>query len=102
VSKKSVKALGTGACDAVVVLGQQQASDVTTGEERAEIAAGMVAGAIHFWLGAHHPCDRDYCDVCVESNTPQKRLAQLLEMVTCLARASPNYRAENDVKEAMQ
>jgi len=45
-----------------------------------EIADGLLAGAIQFWLFARQPCGEPMCPDCNEVSTAEKRLAELMEL----------------------
>ncbi len=34
-----------------------------------EVASGLLAGAVQFWLFARQPCDDPYCESCAEVST---------------------------------
>ncbi len=61
-----------------------------------EVAAGMLAGTVQFWLFAHQPCDDTNCDDCIPVSTAQQRLKMLLSEVTELAESSEYFHSPND------
>lgn len=70
--------------------GQDDDSDV------GEIADGLLAGAIQYWLYSRQPCGDPMCEDCALLATAEARLAGLLELVRNLARDSEYYHAPTD------
>lgn len=61
-----------------------------------EVAAGMLAGTVQFWLFSHQPCDESNCEDCAIIATAQQRLKMLLTEVTELAESSEYFHSPND------
>lgn len=61
-----------------------------------EVAAGLLAGTVQFWLFAHQPCDESDCDDCAPISTAQQRLKMLLNEVTELTESSEYFHSPND------
>lgn len=61
-----------------------------------DIAAGLLAGVVHFWLYAHQPCGDPYCDSCAEVATAAQRLRQLLDETRQSAEESDYYHSPHD------
>ncbi len=61
-----------------------------------EVASGVMAGAVHFWLFARQPCGDPACDSCTEVDTAEKRLQQLLDEVRESAIQSEYYHSPQD------
>jgi hypothetical protein len=61
-----------------------------------EVAAGMLAGTVQFWLFSHQPCEKSNCDDCEPIATAQQRLKMLLNEVTELAESSDYFHSPND------
>jgi hypothetical protein len=61
-----------------------------------EVAAGMLAGTVQFWLYAHQPCDKSDCDDCEPVSTAHLRLKMLLDEVRELAETSEYFHSPND------
>jgi ferritin-like metal-binding protein YciE len=61
-----------------------------------EVASGLLAGAIHFWLFSRTPCGDLYCDSCSDIDTAEKRVAKLLEEVREFAENSDYYHTPYD------
>lgn len=62
-----------------------------------EVASGLLAGAIQFWLYSRQPCDDPFCESCAEVSTPERRLAKLVEEARELAEDSDYYTSPYDV-----
>ncbi len=62
-----------------------------------EIASGLLAGAVQFWLYSRQPCGDPSCESCSDVDTAEKRLRQLLEEVTKSAEESDYYHSPYDV-----
>jgi len=61
-----------------------------------EVAAGLLAGTVQFWLFSHQPCDKPNCDDCAPISTAQQRLKMLIAEVTELAEGSEYFHTPND------
>lgn len=61
-----------------------------------DVADGLLAGAIHFWLYAHQPCSDPRCEDCEPISTAEQRLAELLRLTRELASDSEYYHSPND------
>jgi hypothetical protein len=61
-----------------------------------DVAAGLLAGAVHFWLYTHQPCGDPSCEACREVDTAAKRLRKLLAEVSKSAEESEYYHSPND------
>ena len=46
--------------------------DADTDSDRWEVASGLLAGAVHFWLYTRQPCGEPYCENCVDIDTAEK------------------------------
>ena len=62
-----------------------------------EVASGMLAGAVQFWLFSRQPCDDPFCRTCVEISNTQRRVAALLKETQNLAEESDYYSTHRDV-----
>ncbi|MDG2154709.1 MAG: hypothetical protein P8M26_02070 [Gammaproteobacteria bacterium] len=68
------------AADAVVELGNQ----MVRGDDSIDVwdvASGMLAGAVEYWLFARQPCKLPSCEACEEVMTAQRRLRLILAEV---------------------
>ncbi|HET9122705.1 MAG TPA: hypothetical protein VFN52_04290 [Acidiferrobacteraceae bacterium] len=61
-----------------------------------DVADGVLAGAIQYWLYAHQPCDDPKCEDCAPMNTAYARLAELQKLVRQFAEDSEYYHAPSD------
>lgn len=61
-----------------------------------EIADGLVAGAIQYWLFSRQPCGEPGCPDCDGLITAEKRLAALLELVRAAAVESDYFHTPQD------
>jgi hypothetical protein len=62
-----------------------------------DISDGLLAGAIHFWLYARHPCEDPMCEDCAPVATAEMRLQELKNMVDEMARESDYFHSTNDI-----
>ncbi|MEX0730655.1 MAG: hypothetical protein WED00_08560 [Aquisalimonadaceae bacterium] len=62
-----------------------------------DIADGLLAGAIHYWLYAHQPCDDPRCVDCAPLRTAEWRLRELMDMVEEMARGSEYFHSPDDM-----
>ena len=46
-----------------------------------DVASGLLAGAVHFWLFSRQPCSDPLCESCSSVSTAEQRLARLMEEV---------------------
>lgn len=61
-----------------------------------DVASGILAGAVHFWLYTRQPCDDPRCESCTEVNTAEQRLRLLFEEVRQSAEESDYYHSPHD------
>lgn len=61
-----------------------------------EIAEGMLAGAIHFWLYSRQPCEDPLCEHCAEVGTAELRIRRLIEQTRRHAQDSNYYETPHD------
>ncbi len=62
-----------------------------------EVASGIMAGAVQFWLYSRQPCKDPFCQACADISTPDRRLQALLRETRILAEESDYYTSVNDV-----
>ena len=62
-----------------------------------EVASGVMAGAVQFWLYSRQPCKDPFCQACADISTPERRLAALLRETQILAEESDYYTSIHDV-----
>lgn len=78
-----------------VELGNRLA-DAHPDEDVWDIASGLLAGAVQFWLYSRQPCADPTCESCSEVSTAALRLAQLLKETRECAEDSEYYHSPND------
>ena len=61
-----------------------------------EVASGLLAGAVHFWLYARQPCGEPYCESCPDIDTADKRVRLLIEEVRRFAQESEYFHTPLD------
>jgi hypothetical protein len=84
------------AFEQVVQLGNRLADD--DGEADVwDIADGVLAGAIQYWLYSRQPCGDPRCEDCLPINSAEARLAELKRLLTEYAQESDYYHSPADV-----
>jgi hypothetical protein len=61
-----------------------------------DIADGMLAGAIHFWLYTRQPCSDPMCEECAPIGTAEMRMAELMKLLQEFAGESDYFHSPND------
>ncbi|MEK6748025.1 MAG: hypothetical protein AABY83_02305 [Pseudomonadota bacterium] len=61
-----------------------------------EIADGILAGAIQYWLYSRQPCGNPRCADCAPLSTSQLRLDELQKLTRLLAQDSEYFHAPTD------
>ena len=61
-----------------------------------DVASGVLAGAVHFWLYTRQPCGDPLCESCEEVSTAEQRLKLLIEEVRMSAEDSDYYHSPHD------
>ena len=61
-----------------------------------ELASGLLAGAVHFWLYSRQPCGDLHCEACGDIDTAHKRFVQLSEEARQFAEESDYYHTPYD------
>lgn len=80
----------------VVELGNRLANE----DEEADlwdIADGLIAGAVQYWLYTRQPCGDPRCEDCFPINTAEQRLAELMRFIEQFARESEYFHSPNDI-----
>jgi hypothetical protein len=62
-----------------------------------EVASGLLAGAIQFWLFSRQPCDDPFCEACAEVSTAERRLRKLVDEARQLGEDSDYYASPHDI-----
>jgi len=81
--------------DQVVDLGNRMA-DKDKEADLWDIADGLLAGAIQYWLYARQPCGDPRCEDCAPVSTAEGRFAELQRLVRELAAESEYYHSPAD------
>ena len=87
------------AAQAAVSLGNGMAEQQPETDLR-DIADGILAGAVHYWLYASQPCGDPQCDDCAPIATAEQRVAELQRLVSDMAGDSTYYHAPTDLNVA--
>lgn len=61
-----------------------------------DIADGLLAGAIQFWLYARQPCGDPQCEDCGNVATAETRMQELRRLLEQFAAESEYYHTPND------
>jgi hypothetical protein len=61
-----------------------------------DVASGLLAGAVQFWLYTRQPCGDPTCESCDEVSTAALRLAELLRETKESAEESEYFHSPND------
>lgn len=62
-----------------------------------DIADGMLAGAIQYWLFSRQPCGDPRCEDCSAISTAEARMVQLQELIKMFTQESEYYHSPFDV-----
>jgi hypothetical protein len=65
-----------------------------------DIADGLLAGAVHFWLYSRQPCDDPMCEDCAPVSTAELRQAELKKLIQQFAEDSDYYHTPTDSNAA--
>lgn len=79
----------------VVTLGNRLA-DEPTEADLWDVADGLLAGAVQFWLYSRAPCGDPRCEDCASVSTAQARSAELLRLIHQFAEDSEYFHSPND------
>jgi len=61
-----------------------------------DVADGLLAGAIQYWLFSRQPCGDPRCEECAPLSTAEARLAELLQITEEMAAGSEYFHAPTD------
>lgn len=62
-----------------------------------DIADGILAGAVQYWLYSRQPCDDPNCVDCSTIRTAESRMAELRQVVEQTANESEYYHSPHDL-----
>jgi hypothetical protein len=79
----------------LVELGNRLA-DLKPDTDLRDIADGLLAGAVHWWLYAHQPCEDRHCEECAPICTAELRVAELRRLIEEFAQSSDYYHSPTD------
>jgi hypothetical protein len=83
------------AAEAVVALGNRLLEEDSEADAW-DVASGLLAGAVQFWLYTRQPCGDPFCESCSEVGTAQRRLKQLLDETRQSAEESEYFHSPHD------
>ncbi|MCG6871460.1 MAG: hypothetical protein LJE84_04140 [Gammaproteobacteria bacterium] len=78
-----------------VELGNRLVEANEDADER-DVAAGLLAGAIQFWLFSCQPCADPMCESCADLRSAESRLRLLLDEVSEFATESDYFHSRHD------
>ena len=61
-----------------------------------DVASGLLAGAIQFWLFTHQPCTDPLCESCTDVATAEHRMKMLSDELREFAEESDYYHSPTD------
>lgn len=79
----------------VVELGNQ-VMDQEKEADAWDVASGLLAGAIQFWLFTHQPCADAFCESCAGVATAEQRMKLLSDELRKFAEESDYYHSPTD------
>lgn len=83
------------AFDQVVALGNRLA-ETNKDTDVWDIADGLLAGAIQYWLYSRQPCGDPRCEDCLPVSTADGRMAELTRQLRQFAEESEYYHSPGD------
>jgi hypothetical protein len=84
------------AAESVIELGNRML-DQDGSADSWEVASGLLAGAIQFWLFSRQPCDDPFCESCAEISTAERRVQKMIAEARQLAEDSDYYASPHDI-----
>jgi hypothetical protein len=84
------------AAESVIELGNRLMDQDSTADVW-EVASGLLAGAVQFWLFSRQPCDDPFCESCADVSTAERRVKKMIEEARQLAEDSDYYASPHDV-----
>jgi hypothetical protein len=74
-------------------------NQIADGDDKADlwdIADGLLAGAVQYWLYTRQPCGDPLCEDCLPISTAEGRLEQLRELVREFSQESQYFHSPTD------
>jgi hypothetical protein len=74
-------------------------NEIADGDEKADlwdIADGLLAGAVQFWLYSRQPCGDPQCEECLEISTAESRLRELRNLIEQFSEESQYFHSPTD------
>ncbi len=62
-----------------------------------DVADGLLAGAIQYWLYTRQPCGDPRCEECAPISTARERMQELMRETRQFAEESEYYHSPNDL-----
>jgi hypothetical protein len=81
--------------DRAIKLGNQIAEQDTEADVW-DVADGMLAGAVQYWLYSRQPCGDPRCEDCASVSTAEARMHELKRLIGELAKQSEYYHSPSD------
>ncbi|HYM34590.1 MAG TPA: hypothetical protein VET48_04290 [Steroidobacteraceae bacterium] len=72
---------------------------IAEGDNKADlwdVADGLLAGALQFWLYSRQPCGDTHCEDCAPIATAQGRMAELTKLIEQFAAESEYFHSPQD------
>lgn len=61
-----------------------------------DIADGLLAGAVQYWLYSRQPCGNPQCTDCASVSTAEARMMELKRLIDQMAQESEYYHSPSD------
>jgi hypothetical protein len=61
-----------------------------------DVADGLLAGAIQYWLYSRQPCGDPNCEECLPVNTAEARMSELRKLIQQYSEESEYFHAPTD------
>jgi hypothetical protein len=74
-------------------------NQIADGDEKADvwdIADGLLAGAVQYWLYTRQPCGDPRCEECLPISTATRRLEELRRLITEFSEESQYFHSPTD------
>jgi len=74
-------------------------NQIAEGDDKADlwdIADGLLAGAVQYWLYARQPCGDNQCEECQPISTAEGRVRELLRLVEQFSEESQYFHTPTD------